>query len=977
MKLGSRSRREPARLPPPGLPGLDPRWSRLVTVPDADGVERTFHLLDSWAAGQSAEGQSTTEPVGTLLCVHGNPTWSYLWRRMLASAPPGWRVIAPDQLGMGFSERLDRPRSLSGRVDDLVRLTDALGVSGAGRGSVVTLAHDWGGVISLGWALRHPGQVRGVVLTNTAVHQPRPGRGPLLIRLAHLRLVNRVACRWTPLFVRATTSLTWPRLPRDVRNAFALPYSTARRRIPVADFVLDIPFAPGHDSNADVESIAAGVAELTVPALFLWGPRDPVFSDVYLRDLQDRLPQAVLHRYETASHLLPEDAPGYADAVAAWLAQLHLGSPAGTTSAVPAPSGPDRAAAPELITTPDLTTPDLTPPDLTTPDLSTPDLTTPDLSTPEWVSVPELVTGPGLVTAPQLVTGQGRPDGRSVLAQLEARAQDDSPAVAEVGGDGITWRELNVRVRHIAAGFTANGLRAGQRVALLIPPSIDLTVAMYAVWRAGGVVVVADKGLGLRGMGRALRGARLDALIADTAGLLAARAMRLPGRRFALRENTGLIRRAGRVEATLPAMALAGGGRPVAADAVGDDEAAVLFTSGATGPAKGVLYLHRQVRAQIALIRSTYALTPDDRIVAAFAPFALYGPALGIRSVVPRVDVTQPGRLTAAALADAAQTVGATVVFASPAALRNVVRTADALSAEQRSALAGIRLLMSAGASVPASLLLRVREVLPAADLRTPYGMTEALPLTDVSLDQILEAGPGEGVCVGRPLPGVQIGIAALGRDGEPAVDLSTEPGITGEIWACAPHIRQRYDASWVVDQAARAHPGWHRTGDIGHLDAGGRLWIEGRAVHVITTSSGPVTPVGIEVRVESRLAAVPPQPAGTPTRPAEVPSVGGVDAGEPAVGAHPAEVPSADGVYAGAAAVGVGPAGTQQVVVVLEGPGEPLAPDGVTRLVRRAAGVEIAAVLVMRKLPVDIRHNSKIDRAAVGRWAAGVLAGG
>ena len=106
----------------------------------------------------------------------------------------------------------------------------------------------------------------------------------------------------------------------------------------------------------------------------------------------------------------------------------------------------------------------------------------------------------------------------------------------------------------------------------------------------------------------------------------------------------------------------------------------MLFTSGATGPAKGVLYRHRQVRAQLELIRKTYHLSSNDRIVAAFAPFALYGPALGVPSAVPRTDVTKPGDLTAAALGEAAAAIGATVVFASPAALRNVLATASDLT---------------------------------------------------------------------------------------------------------------------------------------------------------------------------------------------------------------------------------------------------------------------------------------------------------
>ncbi len=878
MRRGSRSRVGPATVPPPGLPGLAPAWSRLVEVPDLDGITRTFHVLDSWSGTHGIDSAGVdsagVEPVGTLLCVHGNPTWSYLWRRLLADAPVGWRVVAVDQLGMGYSERIDSPRVLHQRVDDLVRLTAELGITGPGQtGAVVTVAHDWGGIISLGWALQHRDQLRGVVLTNTAVHQPAGSAPPLLIRLAHLPLLNQLSCRWTPLFVRVTTSLTWPRPPRQIRDAFAAPYRTIARRVPVGEFVIDIPFAADHPSHGALVAIAEKLPELDVPALLLWGPRDPVFGEVYLRDLQDRLPRTVLHRYEKASHLLPEDAPGYPAVIATWLDQT-----------MPA-RRPEEGGAQEAA-----------------------------------------------------------PDSRpTVLAELAAHARDNGPAVVEVGGRRISWSELDERVQKISAGMTAAGLRAGDRVALLVPPSIDLTIALYAVWRAGGVIVVADRGLGLRGMGRALRGARLDYLIADTTGLLASRVMRLPGRRIAIRAQSVVLQRAGRVDQTFPGLATSGLGQPVAPDAAAGDEAAVLFTSGATGPAKGVLYRHRQVRAQLELIRATYRLTGQDRIVAAFAPFALYGPALGLASVVPRTDVTKPGALTAEALGEAAAAIDATVIFASPAALRNVLATATGLTAEGRAALGRVRLVMSAGASVPAELLRQVQELVPAAELHTPYGMTEALPLTDVSLTDIEQAGEGDGVCVGRPLAGVSIAIAALDQTGLAGDALTHNPGVTGEIWATAEHIRDRYDASWVVDAAAAGHPGWHRTGDVGYLDEHGRLWVQGRTVHIITTADGPVTPVGIELRVQAALAK-----AGL------------------AAGAH-----------ADVAAVGVGPAGTQQVVVVVTGKGRPLAGAEVTEVVRAAAGTPIAAVLVIKALPVDIRHNSKIDRVAVGDWAGRVLAGG
>jgi pimeloyl-ACP methyl ester carboxylesterase len=427
----------------PALPGLDPAWSRLLTVPDSDGVEHCWHVLDN----------GVREPVGTLLCVHGNPTWSYLWRRLLAAAPPGWRVVAPDQLGMGWSDRLTEPRLLRQRVADLGDLTAALGVTGP----VVTVGHDWGGVISLGWALEHRDQLRGVVLANTAVAMPEGDLGPALIRLASAPGVRAAVTVGTPVFVRATTALSRPALPADVRRAFAEPYCSPTRRRSVGDFVADIPFSPGHPSRPVQEAIAEGIRGLDVPALLLWGPRDPVFGERYLADLRGRLPQARLHRYEGASHLLPEDAPQYAGAVAQWVADLGTGD---RTPARPVPA------------------------------------TT----------------------------------GRRLWSALDERADDDSPAVVEVGGATVGWAQLSRRVAHLAAGLAATGVRPGHRVALLVEPSADLTATVYAVWRAGGVVVVADKGLGLAGMRRALRSAAVDSVVGSRAGLAAARLMGLPRR---------------------------------------------------------------------------------------------------------------------------------------------------------------------------------------------------------------------------------------------------------------------------------------------------------------------------------------------------------------------------------------------------------------------------------------------------------------
>jgi olefin beta-lactone synthetase len=857
----------PATLPPPGIAGLDPSWSQLVVTPELDGVGRTWHVLDNRVA----------DPTITLLCVHGNPTWSYLWRNVLANAGRGIRVVAVDQLDMGFSERTGRARGLQQRVDDLGALTDALDLGGR----VVTVAHDWGGPISLGWAAQHRARLDGVILTNTAVHQPAGARAPALIRMARLPGVLPLVCVQTPAFLQAALELCRPRLSKAERDAYHAPYRSAERRAGIGAFVQDIPLDRSHPSADALERIVAGVATLAdVPALLLWGPSDPVFSDLYLRDLEARLPRADVHRFVGASHLVSEDAD-VAGAVLEWVAQLN-GAEAPIRE-LPVAEMPVAVAV--AVREP---------------------------RAPAWSSL-DRRTG----------------DGETAMIEMTERGV----------GPSMSFAALDADVRRVAAGLVECGVAKGDRVALLVPPGLDLTVCLYACWRMGAVVVLVDAGLGARGIGRSLKSATPRHVIGIPRALAAARLLGWPGRRISVAPLAPAAARALGVSTGLDALRRAGAGRPLPPTPADSDLAAVVFTSGATGPAKGVAYRHHQLQAQRDLLARLYGIDTDDRFVAAFAPFALFGPAMGVPSVVPDMDVTAPGTLRAVALADAAEAIGATLVFASPAALANVIATAGDLTPRHREALARVRLLLSAGAPVASSVLHAIAELVPNAVLHTPYGMTEVLPVTDITLVDIDAAGAGDGVCVGRPVDEASVAIAPLDDAGNATGALTTRAGVAGEVCIRAAHAKDSYDKLWVTQHKCERPSQWHRSGDAGHVDADGRLWIEGRMIHIVTTASGPVTPVGIEQAVES---------------------LAGVD--------H-------------AAAVGVGPAGTQQLVVVVVPAVRPrrpdLAPGPLAEQVRSVAGVDVAAVLVVPALPVDKRHNSKIDRTRVGNWAGAVLAGG
>ncbi len=874
------------------LPGVEPGWSCYIDVPssspvdDPDVVNRWHYLDNASSLDNSTSLASADADLPTLLCVHGNPTWSYGWRSLLAEgAAAGYRVVAVDQLDMGFSERTGKFRRLSDRVTDLEDFTVAAGITG----SIITVGHDWGGVISLGFAHRNRDRLAGLVLTNTAIHHNDAEQIPAPLRAALHPLIHRWGTQHSKAFLSITHSLAQPALPADVRRAFEAPYKTSARRHGIANFVADIPASPSHPSHAPLEEIAEGIRTLDVPALMLWGPKDPIFSDRYLEDLCRRLPHAAVHRFERASHLVTEDAD-VAGTLFRWLRPQpeHSGE-----------KSPDAAAH----------------------------------FTPMWHHLDELAAG--------------------------ATAQDI--ATADMGTDGtikrsLSWQELAVSVSTLADSLYALGVRRGSRISLMVPPGVDLTIVLYACLKLGAVIVVADAGLGVRGMSRAVKSTSPEFLIGISRALVAAKTFSWPGRRISVDPLPKAQRRLLSVETSIAELTAASPTSAPSAFSASpldpDADAAILFTSGSTGPAKGVVYTHRQLTGMRDTVASTFGLGPGHGLVAGFAPFALLGPALGTTSITPDMDVTAPRTLSAQALADAARAINATTVFASPAALQNVLATAPDLTTEGRDALSSVMLLLSAGAPVSERLLTSVQEILPKASLHTPYGMTEALPVSDIDLEDIRiaaadvlagnVAGAGNGVCVGSPVQGANIMLSPLDHTGTANGPLTSDVHVTGEILVQAPHVKDRYHRLWLTQQDSARNSGWHRTGDVGHFDAKHRLWVEGRIGHVLTTADGVVTPVGVEQALE-----------GLP------------------------EVTMA-------AVVGVGPAGTQAAVAVLvtnpqtrrAGLAGPEIANA-ARSVAEMAGVPLAAVLTVRSLPTDIRHNAKIDRTGVALWAERTLAGG
>ncbi len=794
--------------------GLEPSWSRRVTIEGSDGWPVDWHVLDTGPG-----------PVGTVVCVHGNPSWGYVWRDLLFTLAPSWRVIAVDQTGMGWSER-GRPRRLAGRVAELTAFCRQ-----EVTGPLVLAAHDWGGPVAVGASGSL--DVLALVLANTAVARPDGVDVPPLIAAA--RTLTDLVCRRTPAFVAGAGRMT----DRSHRDALRAPYRSADRREAVRDFVDDIPVSDTDASSADLRACAAVLDEHPRPTLLLWGGRDPVFHDRFLADLRARVPRADVERFPSAAHLVTLDAP-VGPVVGRWLDRLRH---------------------------------------------------------PDPVSAPEPAPSPFV----------------SVLASLGDRSGDRSPAYD--GPDGVlSWSDLASRSSVAAHALRGGGLVPGDRVSLLVPPSAELLVAATAVWMAGGVPVVADASAGLRRLRSLIRAAAPSWTVGTPATLAASAILR-----FALGSRSASFGRFPGAVVLDPSRAPA---TPFPAHAVGaNDVAALVHTSGATGPAKAVRYTHGALAAQRDVIGPLFGMRPGDAFTTSFGPFLLLAPSLQMTCVRPDVDVAEPSALGFDELQGALAKGGVTMAWLSPASARTIVATA-------RGRKAPIGLVMLAGAPVPGDLVAAVRTVTDG-DVRSPWGMTECLPVTDGTEPQ--RTGRHGGNSTGRPVPGCSVLVTPLDHPGT----VLTDRDGWGELLVHAPWMFDGYDAAWSADVDTWAvHDGlrFHRTGDVGYVEDGLVMHL-GRRRHVIESADGALASVAVEGPVTAATGRL-------------------------------------------TAAVGVGPVDHQVLCVVVDG-GRRLrvAGQGLRNLARGASAHRIAAVLE-GPLPVDRRHQSKIDRTALAEDVAALLAG-
>jgi cis-3-alkyl-4-acyloxetan-2-one decarboxylase len=246
-----------------------------------------------------------------IVMVHGNPTWSFYYRNLISALKDEYHVIAPDHIGCGLSEKPKEeayPFTLKRRIEDLEQLIDHLEITK----KITLVLHDWGGMIGMAFAVRNPEKIKRLVVSNTAAfHLPESKKFPFLLKLIRDYPLGAFLVRGLNAFSKGAVRLccTRRRMDKKVREGYLAPYDNWHNRLAVYKFVKDIPLVAS-DSGFDIVTDTQNNLSIFkhIPTLILWGAKDFVFDDHFLRKWEEFFPHANVHRFSDAGHYLMEDA---------------------------------------------------------------------------------------------------------------------------------------------------------------------------------------------------------------------------------------------------------------------------------------------------------------------------------------------------------------------------------------------------------------------------------------------------------------------------------------------------------------------------------------------------------------------------------------------------------------------------------------------------------------------------------------------
>ena len=524
-----------------------------------------------------------------------------------------------------------------------------------------------------------------------------------------------------------------------------------------------------------------------------------------------------------------------------------------------------------------------------------------------------------------------------------------------------TFSQLEAEATAIADGLLAWGVQPGQRLVLMVRPSFEFIALTFGLMRAGIVVVLIDPGMGRSNIFRCLKEINPDGFVAIPI-VQAIRAIQrrcFPNARFNVTVSGRKWFWNGKTYSDL----LAEGRKPKAdrRDTVFQKLAAIIFTSGSTGPPKGVVYEHSMFDAQVDLLRDFYGIQPGEVDLPGFPLFGLFNAAMGVTTVIPDMNPAHPARVDPERILAHLRDWNVTQAFGSPAIWNRVGRHIEATGTKLPSTL---RRVLSAGAPVPVPVIERMRRAFshPDADIHTPYGATESLPVASISGREVLEqtaplSRQGAGTCVGRTFPNIEVQIIEI-TDAPICSTSDIRPLPSGEIgeiivrgFSTTREYFQRPDATAIAKINVEApspllpvSPSplplfWHRMGDVGYLDEQNRLWFCGRKAHIVETKLGRMFTIPCEAIFNNHPHVFRSALVGVGSKPAQRPVI----IVEPEAGQFPKSTSDKDRFR--------------------------------TELLKLAQAnpltASIETILFHRSLPVDIRHNVKIFREKLGPWAS------
>ncbi len=504
----------------------------------------------------------------------------------------------------------------------------------------------------------------------------------------------------------------------------------------------------------------------------------------------------------------------------------------------------------------------------------------------------------------------------------------------------LTFLQLDQESDYMAHGLENAGITRGTRTVLMVRPSLEFFALTYALFKTGAVPVVVDPGMGTQRMLQCLKESRAEAFI----GIPAAHVLRqlYPKSFRTVKIYVTVGRRWFWGGLTLDHIRQTLWEPYPSAPTRRDETAAILFTTGSTGPAKGVIYTHGMFDAQIRHIKSVFNIGEDEIDLPTFPLFALFDPALGMTAVIPDMDPVKPADVNPEKIVEAIMNQGVTNMFASPALLNRV----GAYGKELGIKLPSLRRVISAGAPVsPANLEQFSAMLSEEAEIHTPYGATEAMPVMSAGSREILNetrkfTDQGYGICVGRPVPGIEVCIIRISDDPieEWSDALEVQRGDIGEITVKGDIVSKEYFDRPKENGLAKIRDGndiRHRMGDLGWMDNKGRVWFCGRKNHRVITENATLFTIPCEAIFNT----------------------------------YPA-------VYR-SALIGVGEPPDQKPIICIElkKEGKKISKEEMTKellnlAARHPITEDIKTVMFHKAFPVDIRHNSKIFREKLAKWA-------